>query len=141
MNDSPGGFAWTGANLVKYKYQPLWTYVGGGLKDFSESQRPMASLIPQNAEWIQQRVIRLDPDNNSVGLSNGETIGYDYLVVAAGIQINWDQIKGLKETLGKNGVTSNYDAESVQKTYKFIQEFKGGNAIFTFPATPLKVTV
>ncbi|CDS05603.1 hypothetical protein LRAMOSA08131 [Lichtheimia ramosa] len=119
-------------------YQPLWTYVGGGLKDFRESQRPMQSVIPEKADWIKERVTKLDPDNNRVGLANGKTVGYDYLVVAAGIQINWDQIKGLPESLGKDGVTSNYSPESVQKTYKFIQEFKGGNALFTFPNTPLK---
>ncbi|KAI8096641.1 uncharacterized protein BX664DRAFT_324520 [Halteromyces radiatus] len=119
-------------------YQPLWTYVGGGLKDFSESSKPMGSLMPKNAEWIQDKVTKLDPDNNQVQLSNGEVLGYDYLVVAAGIQINWDQIKGLKEALGKDGVTSNYSPESVQKTYPFIQNFKGGNAVFTFPNTPLK---
>ena len=98
----------------------------------------MESVIPEKADWIQQRAIKLDPDNNQVKLSDGKTVGYDYLVVAAGIQINWDQIKGLKESLGKDGVTSNYSPESVQKTYKFIQEFKGGNALFTFPNTPLK---
>ncbi|KAI8391835.1 uncharacterized protein BYT42DRAFT_558225 [Radiomyces spectabilis] len=119
-------------------YQPLWTYVGGGLKDFSESKRPMSSVMPANAEWIQDKVTKLDPDNNQVVLSNGKTVEYEYLVMAAGIQINWDQVKGLKEALGKDGVTSNYSPDSVQKTWKFIQEFKGGNAVFTFPNTPLK---
>lgn len=128
-----------GIMMVNEQYQPLWTYVGGGLKDFRESQRPMQSVIPEKADWIKERVTKLDPDNNRVGLANGKTVGYDYLVVAAGIQINWDQIKGLPESLGKDGVTSNYSPESVQKTYKFIQEFKGGNALFTFPNTPLKV--
>ncbi|KAI9313765.1 hypothetical protein BX666DRAFT_1973330 [Dichotomocladium elegans] len=119
-------------------YQPLWTYVGGGLKPFDESKRPMASLMPKNAEWIKDSVTAFDPENNTVSLRNGQSVGYDYLVVAAGIQINWDQIKGLKESLGKDGVTSNYDPNSVQKTYQFLQEFKGGNAVFTFPNTPLK---
>ncbi|KAI9033621.1 hypothetical protein CLU79DRAFT_724613 [Phycomyces nitens] len=119
-------------------YQPLWTYVGAGLKDFKDSVKPMASVMPSKAEWIQDKVTKLDPDHNQVTLSNGETVGYDYLVVAAGIQINWEQIKGLKESLGKDGVTSNYSPESVQKTYQFLKEFKGGNAVFTFPNTPLK---
>ncbi|ORX49489.1 FAD/NAD(P)-binding domain-containing protein [Hesseltinella vesiculosa] len=122
----------------KHYYQPLWTYVGGGLKDFNESVKPMGSVMPSEAEWIQDRVTKLDPDNNQVELSNGERVGYDYLVVAAGIQINWDQVKGLKEALGKDGVTSNYSVDSVKKTYPFIQDFKGGNAVFTFPNTPLK---
>lgn len=98
----------------------------------------MGDVMPTEAEWIQDKVTEFDPDNNTVQLADGQTIGYDYLVVAAGIQINWDGVKGLKEALGKDGVTSNYDPESVQKTYKFLNEFKGGNALFTFPNTPLK---
>ncbi|KAI8082508.1 uncharacterized protein B0P05DRAFT_586178 [Gilbertella persicaria] len=123
---------------LKHYYQPLWTYVGGGLKDFSESVKPMGDVMPNEAEWIQDKVVSFDPDNNTVKLADGQTVGYDYLVVAAGIQINWDAVKGLKEALGKDGVTSNYDADSVQKTYKYLQEFKGGNALFTFPNSPLK---
>ncbi|KAG2205618.1 hypothetical protein INT46_003445 [Mucor plumbeus] len=122
----------------QHYYQPLWTYVGGGLKNFNESVKPMAEVMPSDAEWIQDKVTEFDPENNTVKLADGQTVGYDYLVVAAGIQINWDGVKGLKEALGKDGVTSNYDADSVQKTYKFIQDFKGGNALFTFPNTPLK---
>ncbi|KAG1048651.1 hypothetical protein G6F43_008975 [Rhizopus delemar] len=122
----------------KHYYQPLWTYVGSGLKDFNESFKPMAEVMPTNAEWIQDKVTTFDPENNTLRLADGQTVGYDYLVVAAGIQVNWDNIKGLKEALGKDGVTSNYDIDSVQKTYKFLQEFKGGNALFTFPTTPLK---
>jgi sulfide:quinone oxidoreductase len=117
----------------------LWTYVGGGLKKFNESVKPMGELMPKEACWIQSKVTTFDPENNMVGLSDGQVVGYDYLVVASGIQINWSKIKGLKEALGKDGVTSNYDENSVQKTYEFIQNFKGGNALFTFPNSPLKV--
>ncbi|CAO3663505.1 unnamed protein product [Umbelopsis ramanniana] len=119
-------------------YQPLWTYVGGGLKSFSEFERPMGELISPEADWIQDKVTKVNAEENTVTLADGKRIGYDYLVVAAGIQVNWDNIKGLKSALGKNGVTSNYSADSVQKTWQFIQEFKGGNALFTFPATPPK---
>lgn len=100
----------------------------------------MGELISPEADWIQDKVTKVNAEENTVTLADGKRIGYDYLVVAAGIQVNWDNIKGLKSALGKNGVTSNYSADSVQKTWQFIQEFKGGNAIFTFPATPPKVS-
>lgn len=32
---------------------------------------------------------------------SGKVLGYDYLIVAAGLQIDWDKIKGLKETIGR----------------------------------------
>jgi sulfide:quinone oxidoreductase len=66
-------------------------------------------------------------------------VGYEYLVVATGLECNWDKIKGLPETLGKNGVTSNYSVNTVEKTWDLIREFKGGKAIFTMPSTPIKV--
>ncbi|KAG0029311.1 hypothetical protein BGZ82_008033 [Podila clonocystis] len=119
-------------------YQPLWTFVGSGLKTLDESKMAMKEVMPENAQWIKDSVASFSPDKNAVVLANGEAITYDYLVVAAGIQVNWGKIKNLPETLGKNGVTSNYSAQSVEKTNEFIKSFKGGNALFTMPSTPIK---
>jgi hypothetical protein len=60
--------------------------------------------------------------------------------VATGLECHWNKIRGLPETLGKDGVTSNYSTDTVETTWKFIREFKGGNAIFTMPSTPIKVS-
>ncbi|KAF9959141.1 hypothetical protein BGZ72_010270 [Mortierella alpina] len=119
-------------------YQPLWTFVGSGLKTFDESKMATSEVMPEKAQWIKDSVATFDPKQNTVKLASGETISYEYLVVAAGIQTNWGKIKNLPETLGKNGVTSNYSALSVQKTDEFIKAFKGGNALFTMPSTPIK---
>lgn len=34
-------------------------------------------------------------------MASGKRVSYDYLIVAAGLQINWGKIKGLKETIGE----------------------------------------
>jgi sulfide:quinone oxidoreductase len=122
----------------KHYYQPAWTLVGGGVFDAEKTVRPEASVMPKGVEWIRQTVTGILPEQNSVQLANGETIGYAYLVVAPGIQLNWNEIKGLKETLGKNGVCSNYSFEHAPYTFACIKNFKGGNAIFTNPPTPVK---
>ncbi|KAG0309915.1 hypothetical protein BGZ98_000003 [Dissophora globulifera] len=117
-------------------YQPLWTFVGAGLKTFDESKMPMSEVMPEKAQWIKNSVASFSPNKNTVTLANGDSISYDYLVVAAGV--NWGKIKNLPQTLGKNGVTSNYAADSVEKTNEFVKAFKGGNALFTMPSTPIK---
>ncbi|KAF9917182.1 hypothetical protein BX616_001710 [Lobosporangium transversale] len=119
-------------------YQPLWTFVGAGLKTFDESRMAMSEVMPEKAQWIKDSVASFEPNKNIVKLSNGESISYDYLVVAAGIQMNWGKIKNLSQALGKDGVTSNYSADSVVKTDEFIKTFRGGNALFTMPSTPIK---
>lgn len=122
----------------KHYYQPAWTLVGAGVFDINKTIRKEASVMPKAVKWIKQKVISFQPDSHSITLDNNETISYDYLVVAPGIQLNWDAIKGLKETLGKNGVCSNYSFEQAPYTWECLRNFKGGKALFTNPNTPVK---
>lgn len=60
------------------------------------------------------------------------------MVVAAGIQLDFERIKGFPEALKYENICSNYAADQVEKTWTNIKNFKGGNAVFTFPNTPIK---
>ncbi len=120
----------------KHSYQPAWTLVGAGLMNYSDTIREERKYIPGGAKWIKERVSTIDPDKNTVTLENGDEIGYEYLIVAPGIQINLDGIEGLKETFGKNGVCSNY--VDPRYTWEVLKNFKGGTALFTQPPTPIK---
>jgi sulfide:quinone oxidoreductase len=122
----------------KHYYQPFWTLVGGGIVPKEQSMRKEADFIPPKTKWIRDFVTEFEPDENAVITKSGKKISYDYLVVAAGMQLDWCKVKGLTQMLGKDGVCSNYSYEYVDKTWEFIRSFKGGNAIFTQPATPIK---
>ncbi|MBM7585942.1 sulfide:quinone oxidoreductase [Bacillus pakistanensis] len=122
----------------KHYYQPLWTLVGAGVAKKETTCRDMKGLIPEGAHWIRQAVFSFEPEENQITTTSGESYTYDYLVVGAGIQVNWDGVTGLKETLGKNNVCSNYSYEHVDYTWETIRNFSGGNAIFTHPNTPVK---
>lgn len=122
----------------KHYYQPLWTLVGGGVFDKSITVRDEAETIPDGVTWIKDRVAKLDPRANAVETAGGKRITYDQLVVALGIQLDWHRIRGLEGNLGKDGIVSNYAFDLVDSTWKALQEFDGGNAIFTFPSTPVK---
>jgi sulfide:quinone oxidoreductase len=122
----------------KHYYQPAWTLVGGGEFNIEDTERDESTVIPEGATWIQQMVKDFQPESNTLSLGDGTELGYDYLVVAPGIQLNWGDIKGLKETLGKNGVCSNYSFETAPYTWECIQNTKGGKALFTNPHTPIK---
>lgn len=122
----------------KHYYQPAWTLVGGGEFNIEDTERDESTVIPEGATWIQQMVKEFQPETNTLTLADGTELGYDYLIVAPGIQLNWGDIKGLKETLGKNGVCSNYSFETAPYTWECIQNTKGGKALFTNPHTPIK---
>lgn len=119
-------------------YQPLWTLVGAGVVSRESTARPQASVIPRNVTWIQEKVVEFLPDEKSIRTSDHGLHRYDYLVVATGIQLDWHKIPGLTESLGHNGVCSNYSFDSVNSTWNTLKNFQGGVAIFTSPNTLIK---
>ena len=122
----------------KHYYQPAWTLVGGGAFDINDTVRNEQDFIPKGADWIKDAAATFEPEQNQVTCKSGAKYTYDFLVVAPGIQLDWNKVKGLKETLGKNGVTSNYRFDLAPYTWELLSNFKGGNAIFTSPNTPIK---
>ena len=119
-------------------YQPAWTMVGGGFYDINDTVHAEADQIPSGVEWIKEFVVGFDPNQNSITLKNGSNVHYDYLVVAPGIQLNWNEIKGLEENIGKNGVCSNYSFKTAPYTFECLKNCRSGRAIFTSPHTPVK---
>ncbi|WP_017295350.1 NAD(P)/FAD-dependent oxidoreductase [Geminocystis herdmanii] len=119
-------------------YQPAWTLVGGGEYLLEDTVKHQQNLIPYGVTWIKDYADEIDADNNQVTTKTGTVYNYEYLVVCPGITIDWDKIKGLRESLGKDGVTTNYTKETAPYTWELIQNFKGGTALFTFPAGAIK---
>ena len=123
---------------TEHYYQPGWTLVGGGVFQREQTERQMARLMPKGVHWIRSACAAFEPEQSQVVLEGGDRVGYKVLVVAPGLKLNWDGIKGLKETLGKNGVTSNYLFDMAPYTWELVQSLKGGRALFTQPPMPIK---
>jgi len=119
-------------------YQPGFTLVGGGVFTVDQTRRSMASVMPKKVNWIQSAVATFDPDNNSLALEDGSTISYERLIVCPGLKLDWDAVEGLRETLGKNGVTSNYLSDYAPYTWELVEQLESGKAIFTQPPMPIK---
>jgi sulfide:quinone oxidoreductase len=119
-------------------YQPGWTLVGAGVFTPGETARTMASLIPRGVHWIKSAVAAFEPANNAVILDGCRVVGYKRLVVCPGLKLDWGRIEGLVETLGRNGVTSNYRYDLAPYTWELVQGLKSGRAVFTQPPMPIK---
>ena len=122
----------------KHYYQPAWSLVGAGIFKKENTERDEAAVIPKNVSWLKDAVKGFLPDENKVELSTGQLLSYEYLIVAPGIQLNWDEVKGLRDTLGKNGVCTNYDFKYTDYTWECLKNTKSGKAIFTNPHTAIK---
>jgi len=127
---------------TKHYYQPLWTLVGAGEVGKEATEREQADFIPRGVEWIREKATAFHPERNAVTTSGGRTLTYDYLVVCPGIQINWDGIAGLRESLGRSGVCSNYAYDQVDYTWDTLRGVArkpaAVRALFTQPAGVFK---
>lgn len=125
----------------RHCYQPGWTMVGAGIFEPDSTVRDMASVIPRGVQWLKAAVAAFEPEHNAVRLEDGRVIGYAQLIVCPGLRLDWQAIDGLAETLGHNGVTSNYRYDLAPYTWQLVQQLKQskrGKAVFTQPPMPIK---
>ena len=73
-------------------YQPGWTLVGGGIKSVDFTTKPMKDVLPKNADWIKSKVVSFDPDNSRLSTDEGDEISYEYLVIAMGMQLRYEDV-------------------------------------------------
>jgi sulfide:quinone oxidoreductase len=119
-------------------YQPGWTMVGAGVFESETTAREMAAVLPRRVHWIKAAVAAFEPEQNAVVLEGCRVVSYRQLIVCPGLKLDWHAIDGLSETLGQNGVTSNYRYDLAPYTWKLVRELKGGRALFTQPPMPIK---
>ena len=141
-------------------YQPGQTLVGAGLWEKSDIAYNRDDFVPSGAKLIKEKAVEFDPDNNTVTTDKGTKVSYDYLIIAAGVKLNYAAIKGLEEVgelyssgnnaaavaaLNAKGVSSIYTADGAEATWsnmqKFIADAKSGKkvkGVFTHPNTPIK---
>ena len=145
---------------VSVSYQPGQTLVAAGLWKKDDITYKTAKFLPNGVRWIKDKVVEFNPNNNTVLTKNNGKLKYDYMVITAGVQLDYGKIKGLEEVgsvysagdnsklkkvLGNSGVTSLYTADSspqvwqqMQKTIAAAKKGKKQRALFTHPNTPIK---
>ena len=119
-------------------YQPGWTMVGGGIFEAQDTVRTMGSLIPKGVHWLKSAVAAFEPKDDAIILDGCRVVKYKRLIVCPGLKLDWGKVDGLVETLGKNGVTSNYRYDLAPYTWELVNGMKEGRAIFTQPPMPIK---
>lgn len=74
-------------------YQPLFTLIGGGISNLQSSKRYMKDVLPKNAKWMKNSVVGFQPEVHQVLTNNSDTIQYEIMIVALGLQLYWDKVR------------------------------------------------
>lgn len=126
----------------EHYYQPGFTLIAAGLKATSYVETTTAEYIPKNAQLIIDSVAEFDPEGNKIVTENGTTVEYDYLILATGLDLDYNAIEGMDENrIGTQGLGSMYHSpEKAYATWKLLEKFAdtGGNGVFLRPNTEMK---
>lgn len=123
-------------------YQPGFSLIAAGLKPRDYSVSRTEKWLPAGVMLKPENAAAIDPDARTVDLQSGETLNYDYLIVATGLMLDHDAIEGFSlDMVGENGIGAlyagpDYAARTWKAASKFIDE--GGDGLFTRPATEMK---
>ncbi|KAK9720888.1 Pyridine nucleotide-disulfide oxidoreductase [Popillia japonica] len=120
-------------------YQSCFTWIGAGVKKLHESAEVNLKIFPKNSIWLRDSVACFSPINDSVTLESGHVIEYEIMVLAMGVKMDYNKIKGLTMALENyRNVSTIYSPKYAEKTFSMIKELVAGPAVFTSPNTPVK---
>ncbi len=123
-------------------YQPGLSLVAAGLKPANYVVSKTTDWLPRGVTLIQEAASSIDPISKTVSTSGGQTLNYDYLVVAPGLTLDHDAIEGFSlDMVGQNGIGALYAGpQYAARTWQAASEFSetGGVGLFTRPATEMK---
>jgi sulfide:quinone oxidoreductase len=84
-------------NPKSVSYQPGNTLVASGVYEKEDVMYDTKDFIPTGVKHISDKAVDFDPENNKLTIGSGEDISYDYLIVAAGLSLDFGRIKGLED--------------------------------------------
>lgn len=127
---------------AEHLYQPGLSLVAAGLKPAKYTQSKTTDWLPSGITWVAQAAAAIDPVTKTVDTSEGQTIAYDFLIVAPGLVLDHDAIEGFSlDMVGANGIGALYAGpQYAAKTWEAASKFTeaGGVGVFTRPATEMK---
>ncbi|MCV2882695.1 FAD/NAD(P)-binding oxidoreductase [Actibacterium sp. XHP0104] len=127
---------------AEHLYQPGLSLVASGLKPADYVVSKTTDWLPSGVTLIAEKAAAIDPIAKTVSTEGGQTLGYDFLVVAPGLVLDHDAIEGFSlDMVGQNGIGAlyagpDYAARTWQAAAKFTEE--GGFGLFTRPETEMK---
>lgn len=127
---------------AEHLYQPGLSLVAAGLKPASYTLSQTSDWLPAGITLVSENAAAIDPITKTVATTGGQSIAYDFLIVAPGLVLDHDAIDGFSlDMVGQNGIGAlyagpQYAAKTWEAASKFTEE--GGVGLFTRPLTEMK---
>ncbi|HRX38550.1 MAG TPA: FAD-dependent oxidoreductase [Parvularculaceae bacterium] len=96
--------------------------------DWRKPEKIRVNLAPvfkrKRIEFIHEAAARIEPDQNKVTLASGASVDYDYLIIATGPELAFDEIEGLDPEKGftQSVCTADHSVTARDKWMEFVKD-------------------
>jgi sulfide:quinone oxidoreductase len=122
-------------------YQPGLLFVPFGIYDPHEITRPRHRYLHSGIDLVLAEVDRVEADHNRVFLVDGESLSYDYLVIASGAESRPDQTPGMLDGEWRKSVHDFYTLEGATALASKLRTWEGGRLAVQIVEMPIKCPV
>jgi sulfide:quinone oxidoreductase len=122
-------------------YQPGLLFVPFGGYRPDEIVKSRARFMPDGVDLVLGAIDRVVPDANSVRLTDGRELEYDFLVVATGVSPRPDQTPGMLGPQWRRSVFDFFTLDGATALATALDAFDGGRLVVHVTDMPIKCPV
>lgn len=122
-------------------YQPGYLFIPFGIYRPDEIVKPTSRFIPDDVELVRGEIDRVVADDNTVLLTDGRSLAYDYLVIATGTSPRPDQTPGMMEGEWRKSIHEFYTYEGATALRDKLETWDGGRLVVHIVEMPIKCPV
>ncbi len=123
-------------------YQPGYLFLPFGAYTPEQTVEPTDRFIPDGVERVRASVDRVDADAGVVHLHDGQSLAYDYLIIATGTSPRPDQTPGMDDpSVWRDTVHEFYTFDGAMALRDKLESWEGGRLVVHVTEMPIKCPV
>jgi sulfide:quinone oxidoreductase len=124
-----------------HPYQPGYLFLPFNILAPAQITRSRHAFLPDGVDFVIGDVDRVDAPTNTVALTDGRILGYDYLVIASGTTPRPGQTPGMLGEEWQRSIFEFYTFEGAKALAKALQAFDHGRLVVHITDMPIKCPV
>ena len=123
-------------------YQPGLLFLPFGSYKAKDLIKKRDSFFPKGVTYIEAEIDLIEPEKNTVKLTDGRTLEYDQLVIASGASPRPDQTPGLEDpSIWYKSAFDFYTLEGSEALARTLENWPGGRLVIHITEMPIKCPV
>ncbi len=124
-----------------HHYQPGYLFVPFGQYAPEELVKSRRRFMPDGVELVISGIDQVVPQENTVHLSDGRSLEYDYLVIATGVTPRPDQTEGMIGSEWRKSIFDFYTLDGAAALGGRLADWQGGRLVVQIVEMPIKCPV